>query len=201
MMHHISIALSNADGRAVGQIIFHVVELRVLFLVDDFFVREGGQGLGVPVDHAHAAVDEAFAIEVYEHLDDALGARAVHGEGGAVPIAGAAEFAQLLQDDASVLLGPRPCVLEELLAGEVGLLDALLGQAVDDLSLRGDAGMVGARYPAGILALHTSVANEDVLYGLVQHVAHVEHARHVGRRNDHGIRLAAVGLRAEQLIV
>ena len=45
------------------------------------------------------------------------------------------------------------------------------------------------------------MAHEDILYGFVEHVPHVEHARHVGRRNDHGERLAAVGFRTEQLVL
>ena len=59
----------------------------MLFLINHFLVAQGGQRLGVPVDHAHTAVDKAFVIQVYEHLDDALAARLVHGEGGAVPVA------------------------------------------------------------------------------------------------------------------
>ena len=173
----------------------------MLFLIDHFLVGEGGEGFGVPIDHAYAAVDKALAIEVHEDLDDALAAGTVHGEGGAVPVAGATELAQLLEDDAAVLLGPRPGVLEELLAGEIALFDALLGKAVDDLSLGGDAGMVGAWHPTGVLTFHAGVAHEDVLNGLVEYVTHVQHARHIGRWDDDGVRLAAVGLGAEQFVI
>ena len=98
----------------------------MLLLIDHFLVGEGGEGLGVPVDHAHAAVDEAFAIEIHKDLDDALAANLIHGETCAVPVAGAAQLAQLLEDDASVFFGPCPSVLQELLSGEVCFLDALL---------------------------------------------------------------------------
>ena len=46
----------------IGHVVPEVVELAVLLLIDYFLVAEGGQGLGVPVDHAHAAVDESFII-------------------------------------------------------------------------------------------------------------------------------------------
>ena len=53
--------------------------------------------------------------------------------------------------------------------------------------------MVRARYPAGVLALHAGVANQDILDSIVEHVAHVEHTRHVGRRDNYGVGLACIG--------
>ena len=113
-------------GQAVD-IIFQVEEMALLLLVDHFFGRKRGEGLGVPVHHTQVTVDVAFAVEVHEDLDDALRASLVHREGRAVPVAGSAQAAQLLEDDAAVLAGPVPGVLEKLLAGELVLLDALLG--------------------------------------------------------------------------
>ena len=40
--------------------IFHIIELRVLFFVNHFFVGESRLGLGVPVDHTDATIDESF---------------------------------------------------------------------------------------------------------------------------------------------
>ena len=54
--------------------------------------------------------------------------------------------------------------------------------------LGGDAGVVGAGEPEHFLAQHAGAAGEDVLDGVVQHVAEVEHARDVRRRDDDGIR-------------
>ena len=93
-----------------------------------------------------------------------------------------------------MLVRPSPGMLQELLAGEVALLDALLGEALDDLGLGGDAGVVGSRHPAGVLSLHSGAAYKDILNGFVEHVSHVEHTRHVGRRDDHRIRLSPVRL-------
>ena len=92
-------------------------------------------------------------------------------------------------------------MLEELLAGKVAFLDALLGEAVHHLSLSSDRGVVGARHPACVLALHTCAAHEDVLDGVVEHVAHVEHTSHVWWRDYYRVGLASVGLAAEELVV
>ena len=173
----------------------------MLFLIYYFLVRECGLRLGVPVDHAHTSVDESFAVEVDKDVDDALRTLLVHGESRAVPVARGTDAAQLLQDDAAVLLGPVPSVLEEFVARQVALLHALLGQAVHHLGLRSDGGVVGAGHPAGVLALHAGTAHQYVLNGFVQHVPHVQHTGHVGGRNDHGVRRAAVGFRGKQFVV
>ena len=50
-------------------------------------------------------------------MDNGTRAGLVHGEGCAVPIAAGTELAELLKDDAAVLVSPVPSMLEELLAG------------------------------------------------------------------------------------
>ena len=52
--------------------------------------------------------------------------------------------------------------------------------------LRGDAGVVGAGNEHGVVARHAVVAHQAVHDGLVEGMAHVQCARHVGRRElDH----------------
>ncbi len=168
-------------------VVAEVEEFAVAFLIDHLFVGDGGEGFGVPVDHADAAVDEAFVVEVDEDADDTFVADGVHGEGGAVPVAGGAEFTELLEYDAAVFLLPLPGVFHELVAGEVALVDAPFLEHIDHLGFGGDGGVVGAGHPAGVEPHHAGAAHEDVLYGVVEHVAHVEYAGDVGRRYDYGV--------------
>ena len=84
------IAFVFADHLALvgfGHVVFEIVELGVLFLVDDFLVRQCGLGFRVPVDHAGATIEKTLAVEVDKNVDDALRPRLVHGEGRAVPVA------------------------------------------------------------------------------------------------------------------
>ena len=50
--------------------------------------------------------------------------------------------------------------------------------------LRGDAGVIGAGKPERVLAVHPMPADGHVDYGVVEHVADVERAGYVGRRDN-----------------
>ena len=65
--------------------------------------------------------------------------------------------------------------------------------------LRGDAGMVGARLPQRVAALHALIADQHVLQREGQRVAHVQAARDVGRRHHDGVgRRARLRMRGER---
>lgn len=53
--------------------------------------------------------------------------------------------------------------------------------------LSGDSGVVRARQPQGFISFLARAAHQDVLDGVVQHMAQVEHSRDVGGRNDDGV--------------
>jgi hypothetical protein len=60
--------------------------------------------------------------------------------------------------------------------------------------LRGNARVVGARHPQCVEAPHAVVAREAVHDGLVERMAHVQRARHIGwRQLDGKRRLAFLG--------
>ena len=53
-----------------------------------------------------------------------------------------------------------------------------------DHHLGGDAGVIGARLPQHVAAVHAPVAAEDVLQRVVERMAHMQIAGDVRRRND-----------------
>ena len=61
-----------------------------------------------------------------------------------------------------------------------------LGQQPLHHHLRGDAGMVGAGLPQRVAALHAPPADQRVLHGEGQRVAHVQAAGDVRRRDHDG---------------
>jgi hypothetical protein len=67
------------------------------------------------------------------------------------------------------------------------------GQLALHHHLRGDAGVVGAGLPQRVEAAHPVPADQDVLQRVVEGVAHVQRAGHVGRR-DHDRERSRPGL-------
>ena len=167
--------------------IAQVPKIALHFLLHHLEVRDGGEQLGVPVHKALVLVDQAFLVELHEDLEHGLGQSFVHGEALARPVAGCAKPTQLARNGAARFFLPRPHALQECLAAHgpaVGLV-FLLQQALHH-HLGGDAGMVGAGLPEDVLAAHALEADENVLDGVVERMAHVQRARHVGRRDHDG---------------
>ena len=182
--------------------IAEVPEVALLRLMLDLDVRDGRIARRAPVRDARALVDEAFFIEADKDLADGTAAALVHREALAVPVERGAERTQLEHDAAAELILPVPDALEELLAAELIAVRALLAELALDLCLRRDAGMVAARDPDRVVALHAVVADQDVLQRVVERMAHVQLARDIWRRDDHAVRLLAlVDLCVEELVL
>ena len=119
----------------------------------------------------------------------------IEREPSPLPVATTAHFLELSEN--SLLVGrlPLPDPFDQSLASKIvaGLL--LFGdQTFLDNCLGGDAGVIRARHPQGLVALHPFLADEDVLERVVQGVAQVQRAGHVRRRNDDRVGLA-IGVR------
>jgi hypothetical protein len=174
--------LARAVGERIGegpQLALHVL------LVLDLQVGQRGVVLRAPVDQPRVPVDQALLVEADEHLAHRAGESLVEGEALAVPVEGRAENLVLLLDPAAVLGLPLPDPADELRAAEVvpalplGLLQLLLHD-----HLRGDARVIGAREPEGVEPAHPLPADQDVLDGVRERVAHVQGTGHVRRRDD-----------------
>ena len=166
-----------------------VPEVAVLLLVFHLGVTDGGAAGGAPVDHAVAAVDQALIVQPLEHHLDGAGAALIQGKALPLPVAAGAELFELVDDAAAVLPLPFPGALQKALAADLLLGDALLTHGLHNLGLGGDGGVVGAGQPQGLVALHPPPADQRVLQGVIQRVAHVQLAGDIGGRNDDGVRL------------
>ena len=158
-----------------------------LLLVLHLGVGQRRDAVGAPVDDAGALIDQALLIQGDEHLAHGLRAALVHGEAGAAPVAGGAHFALLAHDGVSVLVLPVPDALQELLAAQVVAAQSLPdAEVLLHLDLGGDAGVVRAGQPQGVVALHALIADQDVLQRAVHGVSHVQLAGDVGGRHNDG---------------
>ncbi len=181
---------------AVGERVANGVERVVHLLVHDLEVGDRRLVERAPVDDAVRAVDPATLPEPHEERHDRADVLVVHREALARVVERAAEAPVLAHDRAARLLEPLPRPLDERLATDLLTGEALLRKRLLDDVLRRDARVVVAGLPERVEAAHPVPANEDVLDGAVQGVAHVEIAGHVRRRNADRERLVATRARA-----
>ena len=177
---------------AVCQRIADVPQVAGLIHVFHFRVRQGGDAVGAPVDDPAALVNQALLVQGDEDLPDGLGAAFVHGKPCPVPVAGSAQLLLLLHDPVAVLVLPVPDPLQELLPAQVIAGQAFLAQLFLHLDLGGDAGMVHAGDPQGVVALHPLEPDQGVLQRCVHGVTHVQLAGDIGGRHDDGEGLFAL---------
>jgi hypothetical protein len=182
-------------ARAIGQRVADVPQRAVFLFALHFQVGHGGLQHRVPVHQALAAVDQALLVQAHEGLGHHLGQLVVHGEVFAAPVHAVAHAAHLRGDGVADFSFHSHTLATKFFAAQVvAAADALLLQLALHHDLRGDAGVVGAGHPQRVEAAHAVVARQAVHDGLVERMAHVQRARHVGRRQLDGERgLARLG--------
>ena len=159
-------------------------QLAVDVLVLDLDVGQHAAHLGRPVDHPLRAVDQPVVVEALEHGEDGPVAALVHREALAAPVDAVAEAAHLGQDRAAVLGLPLPGAVDERRAAQLAAVGALGRQRALDERVDRDRGVVHARQPQGVVALHAAAADQDVDQRVLEGVADVQAAGDVGRRDD-----------------
>src|SRR5207249_760252 len=131
---------------------FHGLRIRLI-------IRDRRLQLGIPVDEAFAAIDEAVPEQVEKGLAHGAGADRIEREARALPVTRRAQLAKLAEDAFLVAFLPAPDALDQLLAAEIVARFLLgLGNQLFDRGLRGDAGMIGAGDPERVEPLHAPPA-------------------------------------------
>ncbi len=165
-----------------------------MLVVDDFEVADGGLAAGAPVDDVCAAIDEPLLVKTNEGFSDRNRQALVHGEVFSPPVDRCAEALHLVENCSAVVATPLPYAPDKGFAAHLLAAGALLGQLALDHHLRGDAGVIGSGQPQSETATHAPPAGQNIHLRLVKHVAHVQAAGHVGRRQQNRKRLAGGAL-------
>ncbi len=176
----------------LGKRVAKVPKVALLIHVLGLVVGDGGGAGRAPVHDAAALVDKAIVVPVAEHLAHRMGIFGRHGELLVGVVARAAHARDLAHDGVAVILAPIPAGVDELLAPDLQAGNALFSELLVYLGLGGDAGMVGTKDPTGLVALHAGMADAGVLDGVVQGMAHVQHAGNVRGRDNDGVGIGAV---------
>ena len=133
----------------------------------------------------------------------AFGQAFVHGEAFAVPVAGGAQLAELLQDDAAILFLPLPNTRHQPIAAQV--VTALAFGLEGGLHLVLEWQCPHGRCPAATGASWPSMRFQRIRRSwmvLLRIWPMVQHARDVGRRNHDGVtRARGLGVGVKQSLL
>ena len=182
-----------ADRRGLDQRILHVPKVALYLLVLDLVVGEDGLRGRIPVHQALAAVDQPIFEEFKESGPHGSGADLVHRKPRPPPVATAPHQPELVEDRPLEFILPLLDAGYELVALKIRSPLAFLGE--DSLfhhRLRGDAGVVRAGHPQGVVASHSSLTDENVLERIIERMADVKAIGHVRRWDNNAIRSPAV---------
>ena len=178
--HDVFLPIDRLDER-----IAQIPQVAVFFLVLRLVVGDGRRAMRAPVHDALAAVNQPVMVPVAKDLAHRSGVVGIHGEVRIGEVDRAAHALDLLDNVPAVLVSPIPAGVDELLTADLAAGDSLGRELFVHLRLRGDARMVGAQDPAGGDAAHAVHADDGVLDGIVERMAHMKLASHVRRRNRH----------------
>jgi len=81
---------------------------------------------------------------------------------------------------------PFPDLFHQLFPAQVMTGEAIFGDVFFHHVLGGDTGMVHSRKPQGGASHHALIADCHILKGVVEHVADMQNAGHVGRGDQNG---------------
>ena len=173
-----------------------VIQVSQLLAMLCFFVTERSEAARAPVNYSVAAIDEPTLVQLHERF--AHRARELRRKrvSRPVPVARRTDGAQLLENLAAGLLDEADGALDERRAPEIEFGLSLGGELLLDDVLGGDSRVIGAGHPERFVARHPAPADDHILHGIVETVAHMQHRRHVrGWHDDHErIAIAAVSL-------
>ena len=169
-------------------------EAALLLFVLHFQVRNGGVQCRIPVDQALATIDQLLFVQAHKHFLYRLVEAVVHGEAFARPVDASAHAAQLAGNMAAGLVFPLPHFVDKRIATKVVSGLALFSRNLAlHQHLRRDTGVVGAYLPQGVIALHPFPARQGIHNGVLERMAHVQAAGHIGRWNHDRKRRALAG--------
>ena len=154
--------------------IVDVVEVTSHIVMFYFCVRDRCLAFRAPVDDLFTTVDITFFIQSYECFQNSIGAAFVHCKTNTIPVTGAAQFAQLIQDDTAVFFFPCPCSFQEAFTAYVVLCQAFGSHFLNNLQFCGNGCMVDTGYPQCIVASHSLPSDQDILHCVIQGMAHVQ---------------------------
>ena len=168
--------------------VIEVPEMSDFIFMFDFDVGKCCLAARTPVRDAEALIDQAFFIEGNENLTNGTRTDIIHGETFTGPVAGRAEASDLQTDAVAEFFLPLPYTFQEFFTAEIIFIETFFSDLLFDLDLRCDAGMIFARQPQDIVALHSLVTDQNILQGIIERMPHVQLTGDIWRRQHNAVR-------------
>ncbi len=173
----------NDITAAVSQRIADMGKGGIPLLMFHLNIGKGGMATGTPVDHVVALVDQPGPVQVDKNAAHRPGAALIHREALPGPVTGGSERMKLPGDMPVVYLFPFPDLLQKALSAQLMAGEPFTGKILLHPDLGGDAGVVCSRQPKGIITLHPPPADQRILYGDIESMAHMQRTSNIGRGN------------------
>src|SRR5678815_3444339 len=154
---------SKCDLGIVHERIADMVQLPLHIFMLNFDVRQSRQAARAPIDQTFSTIDQSIFIKPHKDFEHGFRESFVHGEAKTIPIAGLTK--PFLLTDNGISRGglPLPDALDETFASKGFPGKAFGHELLFHDVLRGNPGMISARKPEHIEALHPSPAYQYVL--------------------------------------
>ena len=177
----------NQKTIAVHYRVTDVPEETALVLVFHLKIGKRRQAAGAPVDQTVVPVDQALLVKRHKHFPHGTGKPLVHGKALAHPVAGSAQALELGDDLSAGFAPPAPHPLDKGITPYLVTIGSLLGKLLFHHILGGNAGMIGAGHPQHLIAAHPFPAHQNILQGVVQGMADMQHPGYIWWRNNYGV--------------
>ena len=169
--------------RTILRRVANLPEEPVALFVVDFGIGERRLRNRIPVDQPRAAVNQTLAIQRDEHFDDRSRKRRIHRKTVARPVRSETEFAERFVNRVAVLLAPTPRACDERAAPESVAREPFLREFAHENGFGRDRGVILARQPIRVLALHAMKARQDIHRRVGRAMPEMRAPRDVRRRH------------------
>src|SRR6267143_1948775 len=182
--------------------ILDVPQMSLPFFVHHFQIAQHRQTDRAPVHQPRLAVDQFFFVQPHKPFAHPPRHFRRKREFLPRPVTALPNLPHLLRDFSPALFLPLPHAPFEFFASQLPVINSLLRQLPHHHPLRRNSRMIHSRQIQRVVPAHPVPSCQDVNLRVIQHVADVQHARHVRRWNDDGEHSSrSAGIRLEEFLL
>ena len=169
---------------SISIFIIKVIHCPLSIFVVYFIISKSSTTARTPVYKALTTVHKSALIQSYENVANCGRQAFIIGKALSIPVCRVTKLFLLFYDSCMMIFLYLPGAFQELLAAKIVTGKTFFFKLTFNNILSCNSGVVCTCKPESIVALHTVIANYDILESIVKTVSHVENTGYVWRRND-----------------